>query len=211
MDAEAIDDGLEPSNKLAPSIALLRWVAYWCVAWFICGLAARLYGSAFTFFLPFVMLLWAICLALVGLVALRHLLRAPVGALLTALTMPIAFFLLGPALSYGAAVTSLLIQRSSFETAIASTAPSSDGGRTSGGILYMVDAGPPRRYAFMTMPGFLDNWVGIVHDPTHQVALAQGFTSGGGYTAPAAVHELFGGDIIDCDHLFGDYYECSFT
>lgn len=66
------------------------------------------------------------------------------------------------------------------------------------------------RVAFMTMPGFIDNWTGVVHDPTHRVALARGFSETG-FSAPRDVQELFGGDIVSCSRLIGAYYECSFT
>jgi hypothetical protein len=79
------------------------------------------------------------------------------------------------------------------------------------GIPVIVEPGPPVRIAFMTDPGFLDNWSGIVFDPTGAVMQADGWDATGKFRAPASITELFGGDIVSCRHLSGDYYHCSFT
>ena len=79
------------------------------------------------------------------------------------------------------------------------------------GLDAIVDAGPPVRIAFMTSPGFLDNWSGIVFDPTGKVMLADGWDASGKFRAPEAITKLFDGDLVSCRHLWGDYYRCSFT
>ncbi len=61
-----------------------------------------------------------------------------------------------------------------------------------------LDNGPPPRLAFM-WGGLIDNWYGIVYDPTHDVARIERF------------RELFGGDLIWCDHVAKDYFLCGFT
>jgi hypothetical protein len=63
----------------------------------------------------------------------------------------------------------------------------------------------------MTNPGFLDNWSGIVFDPTGAVMQADGWDAAGKFRAPDAITKLFGGDIVSCSHILGDYYRCSFT
>lgn len=47
--------------------------------------------------------------------------------------------------------------------------------------------------------GILDNWIGVIHDP-----------SGGVMDADSA-KGIFGGDLLGCEHLDGPYYLCSFT
>ena len=80
------------------------------------------------------------------------------------------------------------------------------------GMIYHVDPGPPVRVAF-NPDGLGDNWTGIVFDPTGEVALARGFDTAipGGYTAPDRIKKLFGGDMVGCTRLWGDYYRCSFS
>ena len=80
-----------------------------------------------------------------------------------------------------------------------------------GGITYSVDLGPPIRVAF-TPAGMLDNWSGIIYDPTGDIMQAHGFDSvTGKFAAPEKVTKLFGGDLVSCRHLWGRYYDCSFT
>jgi hypothetical protein len=82
--------------------------------------------------------------------------------------------------------------------------------RTENGIEYEIDSGPPVRFAFEP-DGILDNWFGIVYDPSGDVMLADGFDSKGKFRAPDRVTKLFGGDLVSCSHFFGHYYRCSFT
>jgi hypothetical protein len=79
-----------------------------------------------------------------------------------------------------------------------------------GGIIYNVDLGPPVRVAFHP-EGMLDNWSGIIFDPTGEVMQADGFDARGNFVAPERITKLFGGDLVGCRHLWRDYYRCSFT
>ncbi len=80
-----------------------------------------------------------------------------------------------------------------------------------GGVTYSVDVGPPIRVAF-NPAGFLDNWSGIIYDPTGDVMQANGFDPvTGKFFAPDRVTKLFDGDLVNCRHLWGNYYDCSFT
>jgi hypothetical protein len=80
-----------------------------------------------------------------------------------------------------------------------------------GGITYSVDLGPPIRVAF-NPAGFLDNWSGIIYDPTGVVMQARGFDAvTGKFAAPDEITKLFDGDLVSCRHLWGSYYDCSFT
>lgn len=79
------------------------------------------------------------------------------------------------------------------------------------GVTYSVVLGPPVRVAF-NPAGMLDNWSGIIFDPTGDVMLADGLDpKTGKFIAPERVTKLFGGDLVGCRHLWGDYYSCSFT
>jgi hypothetical protein len=79
------------------------------------------------------------------------------------------------------------------------------------GVTYSVDLGPPVRVAF-NPAGMLDNWSGIIFDPTGDVMLAHGFDlRTGKFHAPDRITKLFEGDLVSCRHLWGDYYHCSFT
>ena len=71
------------------------------------------------------------------------------------------------------------------------------------------DAG---RYYF-SLAGIGDNHQGFVYDPSGAVAQARGWANGeaGRFTAPAQVKELFGGDMLRCTHVRGDWFYCSFT
>ena len=79
------------------------------------------------------------------------------------------------------------------------------------GTTYIVDYGTPRRVAFEPS-GILDNWSGIVWDPTHDVMKADGFDAKTGrFHAPDRITKMFGGDLVTCRRLGGDWFDCSFT
>ncbi|MEH3159689.1 MAG: hypothetical protein PGN08_12625 [Sphingomonas taxi] len=79
------------------------------------------------------------------------------------------------------------------------------------GELVYIDPGPPVRAAFDPQ-GLLDNWSGIVFDPSGDVMLAKGFNPiTGTFAAPERITKLFGGDLVGCRPLVGHYYVCSFT
>lgn len=125
-----------------------------------------------------------------------------------------------PALAVGGYVgdlTRLLLNQRRYEAIIANARlrkQASDGASTikqDAGVEYIVDAGPPVRVAF-NPEGFLDNWSGIIFDPTGKVTLADGFNPvTGKFAAPDQVTKLFGGDLVECRHLWSAYYQCSFT
>ena len=79
---------------------------------------------------------------------------------------------------------------------------------------YYVDPGPPVRLAFIQPGGFLDNWEGVVYDPTGVVEAPQGWTFASGeqeFTAPLPIRRLFGGDLVGCERIEGPWYRCWFT
>jgi hypothetical protein len=59
------------------------------------------------------------------------------------------------------------------------------------------EPGPPRRVGFV-WSRILDNWVGVIHDPSGTV------------TDVERQRKLFGGDLVAVDHLFGAWYFCVF-
>ena len=109
----------------------------------------------------------------------------------------------------------LMVNRAEYERIIAAVRANpgdpDQGHRMSAkGITYVVDIGPPVRVAF-NPEGLLDNWSGIVFDPTGDVMLADGFDENGVFAAPERITRLFGGDLVSCRRLSGDFYQCGFT
>lgn len=81
------------------------------------------------------------------------------------------------------------------------------------GIRVVLDGGPPIRVAFPQPGGIIDNWEGVVYDPTGAVGAATGWRDGvpGNYSAPVRVRVLFGGDLVACRHVRASFYRCWFT
>ena len=85
---------------------------------------------------------------------------------------------------------------------------------TTAGIRFLVDSGPPVRVAFPQTDGILDNWEGVIYDPSGAVLSAGEWGSAGGtpaFSAPPEVRRLFGGDLVACEPLRDRYYRCWFT
>jgi hypothetical protein len=115
--------------------------------------------------------------------------------------------------NYTGTMSRLMVNHSRYEAIIARVKadPEPAWFKDDGGIKYSVDLGPPIRVAF-NPEGFLDNWSGIIYDPTGDVMLADGFDPRTGkFVAPDCVTKLFEGDLVSCLHLWGSYYNCSFT
>lgn len=81
------------------------------------------------------------------------------------------------------------------------------------GISFTTDAGPPLRVAFLQPGGMIDNWEGLIYDPTGAVGTATGWRAGvpGEFSASPEVIKLFGGDLVGCRHIIGPFYRCWFT
>ena len=85
---------------------------------------------------------------------------------------------------------------------------------TTADIRFLVDSGPPVRVAFPQTDGILDNWEGVIYDPSGAVLSAGQWGSAGGtpaFSAPPEVRRLFGGDLVACELVRDRYYRCWFT
>jgi hypothetical protein len=84
----------------------------------------------------------------------------------------------------------------------------------SGGPRHLVERGRPLRVAFPWPGGILDNWCGVVYDPSGLVMKAKRFQpdlSNFGDPTLQDVKKLFGGDMRSCEPLGGPWYFCCFT
>jgi hypothetical protein len=101
-----------------------------------------------------------------------------------------------------------------YEAIVAQALAAGDGkdGETNG-VRFTVDVGPPLRVAFPQPGGMLDNWEGVVWDPTGVVRSATGWRNGiaGDYTASPAAKAFFGGDLVACRAVSDHFYRCWFT
>jgi len=115
--------------------------------------------------------------------------------------------------SFAGSLSRLLVNRGHYEAIIKKVQldPRPEWFKEDGNITYSVDVGPPVRVAF-NPAGMLDNWSGIIYDSTGEVMLARGFDpESGRFFAPDRITKLFNGDLVSCRHLWGEYYDCSFT
>lgn len=79
------------------------------------------------------------------------------------------------------------------------------------GVDYQSDPGPPVRVVFPQPGGIIDNWEGVIYDPTGAVRAATSWRGPGVFSAPPEVRTLFGGDLLSCKPVSGSYYRCWFT
>jgi len=82
-----------------------------------------------------------------------------------------------------------------------------------GNVLVRLEPSDGELVAFV-WGGIVDNWIGVVHDPTGGVMQANAFLPDwSNWDAPelAKVRGLFGGDLYYAEHLQGDWYLCWFT
>ncbi len=115
--------------------------------------------------------------------------------------------------SFAGSLSRLLVNRGHYEAIIKKVEldPKPVWFEEYGNVTYSVDVGPPVRVAF-NPEGMLDNWSGIIYDRTGDVMIARGFDPRSGrFFAPDRITMLFNGDLVSCRHLWGEYYDCSFT
>jgi hypothetical protein len=98
-----------------------------------------------------------------------------------------------------------------YESVVAALADGRDPGIR---VAHRVEQGPPLRVAFPWPGGILDNWCGVVYDPSGLVMKARPLKpdlSSLGAPDLQKVRALFGGDLFYCEPLGGNWYFCSFT
>jgi hypothetical protein len=79
------------------------------------------------------------------------------------------------------------------------------------GLDYIVDPGPPVRVAFVWPGGIIDNWCGVVHDPSGDVLRVNSLHLWTPEWRNARQTRLFGGDMTSCRTLKQPYHLCCFT
>ena len=206
---------LSRRDRWLPSMRQLRLVAMWCTIYLLLNLLGHLDGSAWLLLPWLAVWIAALILLIAGLFYLRSIRRAPGAVLLTISLLPIAVTVVAPLIDRVAARSAFELRRSDYQSAVDmvnGSRAAMNGGTTARGTTFLVDAGPPRRVAFVTNPGVVDNWAGVIYDPTDAVASAQApsWTEAGAAVSPE-VRELFGGDIVSCRHIDDHFYRCGFT
>ena len=98
-------------------------------------------------------------------------------------------------------LTYFQIRKSHYEQLLSEAQRSGEVSREQGAI----DEGPPVRYAFYWERGVVDNWIGVVYDPTGNVMTANRSNT------DFEVVMLFGGTLYKCEQLDGDWFLCWFT
>jgi hypothetical protein len=76
---------------------------------------------------------------------------------------------------------------------------------------FLVDEGPPRRVAFPWPGGVIDNWCGIIYDPSGVVMSVNDLPSWSDRWRYDPATQLFGGDMTGCRVERQPYYFCCFT
>ncbi len=83
-----------------------------------------------------------------------------------------------------------------------------------GNILGEIDPGPPLRVVFPWPGGILDNWCGVVYDPTDKVKEINSLKSDRSNQGDPKLQDvmfLFGGTMYRANPLGGHWYLCWFT
>lgn len=208
--------------------SLRRWLAPGLVAaWCIVGLLLAFFDR------PLWDALWVLTLGLWGLYALfgiviflallrrlRHSRPRPVAlsaAAVPAISLILWFVVpqvaaLGDRFQFARRFSRLEPQYEAIVAALSKEPPLVRRG-TIGGITFVVDSGPPLRVAFPQPGGIIDNWEGVIYDPSGRVGLATGWKNGvaGDYTAPPEIKRVFGGDLVGCRQVAARFYRCWFT
>ena len=209
--------------------ASFRWLLALAAAWLLGGFLLAFFDRALWDRLwVFALGVWALYAAVgIGL-WLIALWRArtpprPAAAIGLGLTLPLGALILwlllpqltraGDAFLFTRRFTSLRTQYATLVAEVQSGATSPLTWGEENGIRFQVDSGPPIRVAFLQPGGILDNWEGVVYDPTGRVATATGWRAGvaGNYTAAPDVLNVFGGALVACEPIEGAYYRCWFT
>lgn len=176
---------------------------------------AYYYDNLLSIFTP--LLGWALLLACVPLaiaaamVGIKGNSRMPLAVAGLVITVAIVGWLTPAGKSFGAHCK-LWREKAHYQSVITRLAAGADDSASDHPIA--VDPGPPRRVAF-SWGGILDNWVGVVYDPTGEVMKADILDtetwSNRDDPDYASVAGWFGGSLIRAKHLEGNWYLCWFT
>ncbi len=196
--------------RLLPKIA-----AVWLSLFILAGLLGLYLFHGFDFVSPLLLgILWlfGVVLALGLLVSLfdsERRIRRLICLLLVAASFP-TFYFYGYDISF---YSYFYWHKSQYEAVIAQVNSSTDcQSLLLDKFRTRVDCNSPRRVAIPMPGGIIDNWVGIVYDPTGLVMQANKVPMADLKNPKYAyVVGLFGGDMISARHLFGHWYVCSFT
>jgi hypothetical protein len=77
--------------------------------------------------------------------------------------------------------------------------------------VYIIDVGPPVRIAVPLPGGILDNWCGLVRDPTGLVMSPRSTIPRGNGHETRFAWGLFGGVLVSCKPLGPPWYHCCFS
>lgn len=185
------------------------------VAWALAVLLRFLFYHELKGLWLFLYLIDALYFVAALILVIFHILQKKVSSLVTILGMAIiayVFFFTSVGWKTGTVFRFLRMQ-SSYEVQVAEILELSDAEAQDLPFPVQVDLGPPRRIAF-SWGGIIDNWSGIVYDPSGEVLRAREFKkdwSNWGDPELRHVKRLFGGDMRYSFHLWGDWYYCSFT
>ena len=209
--------------------ASFRWQAAIAGAWLLSGVALGFFDRALWDHLWMaalsVWVLYTVVGASLWLLILWHIrktprsssgvnlaLALPLGAIVLWLVLP-QLARAGDQFLFTRRFASLRAQYATLVAEVQRGAPSPRTWAEQEGIRFQVDPGPPVRVAFLQPGGILDNWEGVIYDPTGRVRRATGWRNGipGNYTASPDLVNLFGGALLACVPIEDAYYRCWFT
>ncbi len=176
--------------------------------WHLNRVVAKYWACAFLLFITgqmfinvFLWMALAAALAITGaLLAMYGLYSAAKDGTYRSLAMPLIVFslvasLLSPQTVLVGIYARTLIEVPSYRSAIKENGPE--------GIPRCIDrtkCNQEGRWIIFSWGGLLDNWEGIVYDPTKTIEMA-----------PQRNRRAFGGDMVYARNLWGPWYYCSFT
>jgi hypothetical protein len=192
------------------------------IAWVACGvliaLTSRVAAERFWILSLVPLLMWAV---VGGGLAVYYLWRARRPdrrrmALSRAAVVLIGFALFAPGARLGRWLTESYRfdrERPTYDRIVAGldTSAAYIGPRSANGVTYLVDPGPPTRVAFIWPGGVIDNWCGVVHDPSGEVIKVNSLDTFSDAWRSSPITAMFGGDMVGCRAMAAPYYLCCFT
>ena len=197
--------------------AMTRLVLVWAIVGVLLAVTGRVADEYLWILAAIPLLVWAVVGLALLIVAILHA-RDPGGRRRTVahIATICGVVVLFPTLTrLGDEVTTQIrfaLERSEYDQIVAKAVQGTQPiGETRSGRTVVVDPGPPIRVAFVWPGGIVDNWSGVVYDPTGEVTSVNHLTLGSNEWRSAAITKLFDGDMVYCRKLEHPYYFCSFT